>query len=289
MTNKLALGTVQFGLPYGVANKVGQPSLGDMRRILEAARKSGIDTLDTARAYGDSEQRLGDCNMAGWRVITKLPDRHGAQRVSDWAESCLRHSLAQLKTSKVEALLLHRPALLLSVDGHELYSTLQSMKEAGLVSKIGVSVYGPEELDMLVPGFGLDLVQLPLNVLDRRFLKSGWLARLADRGVEVHARSCFLQGLLLTDEGKLPDKFTRWAPLWEKWTAWLRESGQCALQACLGFSQSFPEIHRVLVGVDSEQQLQEILAAAQVLSIPPPPGLYSDDPDLINPSRWNLL
>ena len=289
MTNKLALGTVQFGLAYGVANKVGQPSLGDIRRILEAARKSGIDTLDTARAYGDSERRLGDCNMAGWRVITKLPDRHGAQRVSDWAESCLRQSLAELKTSKVEALLLHRPALLLSADGRELYSALQSMKETGLVNKIGVSVYGPEELDMLVPGFGLDLVQLPLNVLDRRFLKSGWLARLADRGIEVHARSCFLQGLLLAEAGKLPDKFSRWALLWEKWTAWLRESGQSALQACIGFSQSLPEIHRVLVGVDSEQQLKEILAAAQAPSIHPPSGLYSDDPDLINPSRWNLL
>lgn len=289
MTNKLALGTVQFGLPYGIANKVGQPSLGDIRRILKAARQSGIDTLDTARAYGDSERRLGDCNMAGWRVITKLPDRHGAQRVSDWAESCLRQSLAELKASKVEALLLHRPALLLSADGHELYSTLQSMKESGRVSKVGVSVYGPEELDILVPGFGLDLVQLPLNVLDRRFIKSGWLARLADRGIEVHARSCFLQGMLLAEAGKQPDKFLRWAPLWEKWTAWLRESGQSALQACLGFSQSLPDIHRVLVGVDSEQQLQQILAAAQTPSIPPPPGLYSDDPDLINPSRWNLL
>lgn len=289
MTNKLALGTVQFGLPYGVTNTVGQPSLVDIRRILEAALKSGIDTLDTARAYGDSERRLGDCNIAGWRVITKLPDRHGAQRVSDWAVSCLRQSLAELKTSKVEALLLHRPALLLSADGHELYSTLQSMKETGLVSKIGVSVYGPEELDMLVPGFGLDLVQLPLNVLDRRFLKSGWLARLADRGIEVHARSCFLQGLLLAEAGKLPDKFSRWAPLWGKWNTWLRESGQSALQACLGFSQSLPEIHRVIVGVDSEQQLQEILAAAQAPSIPPPNDLYSDDQDLINPSRWNLL
>jgi aryl-alcohol dehydrogenase-like predicted oxidoreductase len=289
MANKLALGTVQFGLPYGVANSVGQPSLEEIRRILEVARSSGIDTLDTARAYGDSERRLGICNMVEWRVVTKLPDRHGTQRVSDWAESCLRQSLAELKTSKVEALLLHRSALLLSADGHELYSTLQSLKEAGLVSKIGVSVYRPEELDMLVPGFGFDLVQLPLNVLDRRFLKSGWLARLADRRIEVHARSCFLQGLLLVEAGKLPDKFSRWAPLWEKWTEWLRESKQSALQACLGFLQPLPEIHRVLVGVDSEQQLQEILAAAQAPSIPPPSGLYSDDPDLINPSRWNLL
>jgi hypothetical protein len=166
---------------------------------------------------------------------------------------------------------------------------LQTIKETGLVSKIGVSVYGPDELEMLVPGFGLDLVQLPLNVLDRRFLKSGWLARLAEQGIEVHARSCFLQGLLLAEARKLPDKFSRWAPLWEMWTAWLRESGQSALQACLGFSQSHPEIHRVLVGVDSEQQLQEIVAAAQAPYIPPPPGLYSDDLDLINPSRWNLL
>lgn len=289
MTTKLALGTVQFGLPYGVANTLGQPSLDEVRRILASARSAGIDTLDTAVAYGDSQRRLGECDVTEWQIVSKLPARNENGQGAVWVRSCLQQALADLRVSKIAGLLLHQPALLLDPGGDEVYAGLCAVKREGLVGKIGVSVYSPAELDALISRFELDLVQLPFNVLDRRMLHSGWLNRLSAQGVEVHARSCFLQGLLLVNDDQRPRKFDRWSSIWRRWWDWLHETGNQPLQACLAYSLSFPQITQAVVGVDCERQMREILAASCMQAVSPPDDLFSDDEDLINPSRWNLF
>jgi len=287
---RLALGTVQFGLPYGVANESGQVSHIEAGAILEHAWAAGIDTLDTAIAYGQSEQRLGEIGIDNWHVVTKLPTMPDAcTMVRDWVQESVRSSLHRLRISRLHGLLLHRSQQLLEPQGEELYAALLELKEQGCVEKIGVSIYDPEELDNLYPHFKLDLVQAPFNVLDRRLDASGWLARLYRAGTEVHVRSVFLQGLLLMGAMQRPKKFDRWMPLWNDWSRWLEEQEVTPLQACLGFALSQQEIGRVVVGVDNKKQLQEILAAAE-LEVPLPPDfLQSDDLDLINPSRWDML
>jgi len=287
MTHKLALGTVQFGLPYGVANSSGQPPLDEMHRILDCAREAGIDTLDTAVAYGDSERRLGEYGMSGWRVISKLPARSELGGASAWARACLKQSLADLKVNNLAGLMLHQSALLLGPEGDEIHACMCAMKDEGLVGKVGISVYSPAELEAVIPRFSFDLVQLPFNILDRRMLRSGWLDRLAHLKIEIHARSCFLQGLLLMNERRRPRKFDRWSSTWGRWGGWLHEAGISPLQACLAHSLSIPQISRVLVGVDDESQLREILQSSRLETPPPPDDLFSDDDNLINPSRWN--
>lgn len=287
---RLALGTVQFGLPYGVANESGQVSHMEAAAILEHAWAAGIDTLDTAIAYGQSEQRLGEISVDNWNVVTKLPTMPDAcTTVPDWVLESVRSSLNRLHINRLHGLLLHRSQQLLGPQGEELYAALLELKELGYVEKIGVSIYDPEELDNLYPHFKLDLVQAPFNVLDRRLEASGWLARLYRAGTEVHVRSIFLQGLLLMGAAQRPKKFDRWMPLWNDWDSWLEEQEVTPLQACLGFVLSQQEIWHVVVGIDNKKQLQEILAAAEV-EVPLPPNLLqSDDPDLINPSRWDTL
>lgn len=287
--SRIALGTAQFGLPYGIANRRGQVHRADLATILDRAQAAGIDTLDTAMAYGDSEQRLGERGVGQWRVITKLPELPvSCADVAAWARTSVQGSLAKLRLARLGAVLLHRPLQLLEPQGPALHTALLALKDEGLVEKVGISIYGPADLDALWHAFRPELVQAPLNVLDRRLLTSGWMARMHAAGTEIHVRSIFLQGLLLMDAASRPAMFSRWQPLWDRWTRWLSEASVSPLRACLGLALSQREVSRVVVGVDSLEQLEDILAAAVDANPVPPAALGCDDADLLDPSRWAL-
>jgi aryl-alcohol dehydrogenase-like predicted oxidoreductase len=287
---KLALGTVQFGLNYGVSNAVGVVSQVEASDILADARSHGIDTLDTAAAYGESESVLGASNIEGWQVVSKLPPEiQGDLSVADWAVASVNGSLARLRQSKLYGILLHRPSQLLGVGGDGLYRALQQLKLEGVVSKIGVSIYDPEELNTLCQYFDFDLVQAPFSVFDRRLVRSGWMTRLAASGVELHVRSIFLQGLLLMKGEERPLKFNRWAKLWCDWHAWLAESDISATEACIRYALSQQEIGKVVVGVQSRGQLAEIVNAASRGALEIPLHLSTDAEALLNPACWSTL
>lgn len=288
--SKLALGTVQFGLPYGIANQAGQVSRAEAKTMLQLAAANSIDTLDTAIAYGESEICLGEVGSQGFRLVTKLPEvPDGCTDVSAWVKEQLDESLARLNVSSLYGLLLHRSEQLLGNHGPALYRTLQKLKETGQVQKLGVSIYAPSELDRLIPHYRFDLVQAPFNLVDRRLQTSGWLRRLQHEGVEIHTRSAFLQGLLLLAYVERPDKFSPWNNLWQKWHGWLADHKVSALQACLALPLSFPEIDRVVVGADSELQLAQILCAANTQLNFSLPDLSCVDENLINPAYWSRL
>lgn len=284
---KLALGTAQFGLNYGISNSGGKISKENALDLLSYARCNGVETLDTAIAYGDSEQALGNIGVAGWQVITKLPAlSEGEENIESWVERQLQGSLSRLGVSNVYGLLLHRPQQLLESSGPDLIHALERLKQQGLVENIGVSIYQPEELDSLVDIMGLDLVQAPLNVFDRRLIDSGWLARLKDQGAEVHVRSVFMQGLLLMPTALRPEKFMRWQKLWAEWDGWLASNKIDPVAACLGFVLSEPRVDKVIVGVESAMQLENIIKASTVMSPNVPASISSLDIDLLNPARW---
>jgi aryl-alcohol dehydrogenase-like predicted oxidoreductase len=291
---KLALGTVQFGLNYGIANQSGQVSFAQASEVLALARLHGIADLDTAIAYGDAEARLGQIGVRGFRVVTKLPPLPatlpgGVADAGVWAKTQLAASLQRLGLGGVYGLMLHRSADLLGPEGPALVQALEDMQAEGWVQKLGISVYAPSELDAVMPLARWGLVQAPLNLLDRRLQTSGWLKRLKDLGVEVHTRSAFLQGLLLTSADALPPKFLPWLALWQRWQDWHSATGCSALGACLAFAQSFPEVDRVVVGVDGPAHLQDIVAALSEPMPPYWPEIATDDDRLVNPSRWAEL
>jgi aryl-alcohol dehydrogenase-like predicted oxidoreductase len=284
---RIALGTVQFGLPYGIANKVGQVERTAAASILTDARAAGIDTLDTAIAYGQSEQVLGEIGVSGWRIVTKLPPLpDGVPDITRWVDEQVAGSMQRLGVSTLYGLLLHRARDLTGPRGTTLYGALRALRERAAIAKLGVSIYDPDELDALPRELRVDLVQAPFNVIDRRIESSGWLARLAAAGVEVHVRSVFLQGLLLMDRAALPGYFETWRERWDSWHGWLARERLSALSSCLAFALSRAAIARVVVGVDSPQQLQGILLEADRAAIEPPAMLSSNDPALVNPSRW---
>lgn len=287
--NRFAIGTANFGLKYGVANRVGQLTVERVREVLSRAESAGISMLDTAVVYGNSEDTLGHFGLSSWDVVTKIPAvPDDCNDVSGWVQKQVDVSLRKLGIGRLYALLLHRPEQLLGSIGSALYRALNEQKVRGVASKIGISIYSPEELDKLFGAMMFDLVQVPFNVLDRRLIASGWLSRLYAQNVEVHARSVFLQGLLLTEPNKRPRMFSRWQLLWDIYERWLADTELTSLQACLRYVESYPEIARIVVGVDGAEQLSGILAAADGVLPPVPESLGTEDADLLNPSRWNL-
>ncbi|MFZ4536855.1 aldo/keto reductase [Propionivibrio sp.] len=288
--NRLALGTAQFGLPYGIANQAGQVTRQQAKAMLTLASTNGIDTLDTAIAYGDSEACLGAVGTDGFKLVTKLPALpDGCLEVSAWVRQQVAASMLRLGVSAVYGLLLHRPDQLLGPSGAALYQALQVLKDNGQVQKVGISIYSPSELRALMPQYHFDLVQAPFNLLDRRLYSTGWMQRLHDAGVEVHTRSAFLQGLLLMALGDIPAKFAPWSDLWHRWHRWLADRNVSAVQACLAFPLSFPEIDRLVVGADSPSQLAQIMNAANWQPTSDLPDFQCEDENLINPAHWTTL
>lgn len=287
--NKLALGTVQFGLNYGIANTRGQVSPEEVREILNMARNAGVDTLDTAIAYGNSEDVLGREDISGFRVITKLPEIPLQVDIHGWIWQQVQDSLQRLRQTSVYGLLLHRPGQLLDGRGTEILAVLNDLKTSGLVKKTGISIYAPAELDSLNSVLVPDIVQSPFNVLDQRLKTSGWLEKLKKQGSEIHVRSVFLQGLLLFSQGARPARFSHWQPTWEAWHQWLDQYHLNPLHACLRFAIDTPGIDRIVVGCDSQAQWREILQAESATGLPAIPDFSVDDDRILNPALWNSL
>ncbi len=288
--NRLAIGTAQFGLSYGIANQVGKVSQTEAKEILKLASKSGIKILDTAIAYGDSEKSLGNLGIKNFQLVTKLPIVPiDCQDVGVWVKEQVRSSFSRLGIKDIYGLLLHQSNQLLGPYGKDLYRELNLLKESGKVKKIGISIYSPFELEALKDKYDFDLVQAPFNIIDQRLHSSGWLSRLKNKGVEVHTRSVFLQGLLLMEQAHIPNKFLKWSDLWYKWHNWLDDYEGTATEACLSLPLSFPEIDKVIVGVDNSKQLLQILNSAKNLNIKSLPDLQCSNEGLINPANWPNL
>ena len=277
---KLALGTVQFGLDYGITNHSGQVAIDEVKDILDYAKTNNIDTLDTAARYGNSEQVLGEVGVNNYRIITKTtPLKNGV----DGVIKDFHQSLDNLNIGQVDGLLIHNIDDVKDKRFGDLFHKLNELKEEGLINKIGFSTYTPDQVDFLLENFDFDLIQVPFNIFDSRLVKGGQLKALKKRNIEIHARSVFLQGVLL-DFDNLSDYFLTWKTQFIEYQAMVKNSGLSLLEYALNFVLSVQEIDRVLVGVNNEQQLREI-----VLSLKGLDGLedyFINDINLLNPSLW---
>ena len=295
--SRLALGGAQFGSHYGITNATGQVSGEEVRAILTLARKSGIDTIDTARLYGDSEAVIGHChNIAGDFRIASKTERFGAMSSSSEAvrllQAAFASSLEALRRPALYALLVHDPRDLLGPLGSAIWSSLEDLKALGQVQKIGVSVYEADEVDAIMNRYPVEIVQVPFNALDQRLVQGGQLQALDAAGVEVHARSIFLQGLLLAAPSDLPRRFIPLRAYIEQLDKAFSQQGLNRLQGLLAVGIQRSEISRLVVGVTSAKELNAIVAAATGADTARPLDL-SDIPEVdsrfLNPTRWAEL
>lgn len=285
--SKLALGTAQFGLDYGIANTGGQIPIEEADRILVAAREVGIDTIDTAISYGDSEERLGRLGVDDWKVISKVPALpESIVDVNQWLVDHVRGSLSRLGVRQLDGLLLHRPIDILCARSSEYVQALTFVRSEGLVRSIGYSIYSPDELADLVAVFPPDIIQSPYSIIDRRLVTSGWMKRLTEAGVRIHTRSTFLQGLLLVSGDSRPSWCNRWKSLWQTFSEECDALNTSPLALSLGYVLSQPLVERVVVGVDTFAHFQQVVQACSQVSPVNFPELACEDLGLIDPTRW---
>ena len=284
---KLVLGTVQFGMTYGITNVSGPPTLNQVKSILHQAQISGIDFLDTARSYGESEVVLGE-SAAGneWKIVSKLPAYIKPSEIS----STLNLSLQALKRDSLYGLLLHRSEDFIETGGAKLFAELNNLKLSGIVKKIGFSVYNPEILKRIIGDYTIDLVQLPLNVFGQSFLEDELLERLKSKNIEVHVRSPFLQGIALAEISRVPALFSSEIEKLKDFENISQQLKVSKAALALNFLKKNPFVDKIVFGVDSLEQLRFNLDAYHTeIKFDDYTRFKFSNNKLANPSLWNVL
>ena len=286
----LALGTVQFGLAYGIAGRDAPVPEDEARAILAHAVDCGVDTLDTAAAYGDIEPRLARLvDRLPLKVISKVPaipahltPEEAAQFATDSAEQSLQR-LGDL----LRGLMLHQASDLHGERGHAVMAGLRPWAARhGII--LGVSGYGAADIGPCRKHHGIELAQLPGNALDQRITSPDAVAAL--QGMEIHLRSALLQGLLLMPLSEACIKLPPATTALQQWHAFCAQTGQSPLVAALSLAKSFEVVSSVVLGVDSLQQWQAITTAWQLAAAHMAPQLAVDaQSPIIDPRQWRSL
>ncbi|MCX6992710.1 MAG: aldo/keto reductase [Kiritimatiellaeota bacterium] len=255
--SKLMLGTVQFGLNYGIANTEGQPSYAKSRDIISAAFASGVNCLDTAAAYGNSEEVIGRALKelglsAKVLVITKVPiiENLAAKAAEDFIFGSIRNSMAKLGKDILDGCLFHRE------DDVKYMDILLKARDQGLIKKAGISLDSTAFIDAVL-GSGAEYVQLPFNILDKRLTSTGFIGKAKSKGMALFSRSVYLQGLLLMSEEKISEQLKDVIPVRRKLEALAAEKGMAAAELYMRFVLTHGEIDSILTGVDNLEQLRE--------------------------------
>jgi aryl-alcohol dehydrogenase-like predicted oxidoreductase len=242
--SKLGIGTVQFGLPYGISNTNGQTSAEEVSKILQVGAEHGVNLLDTASAYGNAETVIGKNDLTKFNLVSK----YITPTADNTIEKQLHSSIYHLQLKNLYGYLAHRPAEILN-DKLQ-WKILKDFQQKGLVEKVGFSLNTTDELQALLnKEFIPDLIQVPYNYFDNRF--ENLMQQLKERGCEIHTRSAFLQGLFFKDANTLPSFFDIVKPLIKR----VQQQTTNISGALLHFAVAKPFIDKVIIGVENAQQL----------------------------------
>ena len=290
---KIGLGAVQFGVDYGVSNTHGKTTKYEVSQILQFAYENGISLIDTATSYGSSESILGEVvTNDDWRFVTKTPNFSdnslNSTHVNQLKES-FNQSLFNLRKKNIYGLLLHSCDDLLKPGGELIFREMERLREIGMVKKIGVSAYSSKQIAAILGKFNIDIIQLPINIFDQHLFVDGWLEKLKNKNVEIHARSTFLQGLLLMPRTTIPTYFLPIKEKIELFSKSAQELSLSKLELALGYVMGINEVDKIVVGVNTIEQLREIIEAAQVKVNPMEfTDVSINNPIYTNPSLWKI-
>lgn len=295
LKSKLALGTVQFGLDYGVSNTQGRTPEAEVRKILDYAFSHSVNMLDTAPLYGNSEEILGRNIITATQIdiVTKTPvvtNDTVCNKDVELLRSTFFNSIELLRRKQVHGLMLHHVDDLFKPGGEILFKVMRSLRSQGLTKMIGVSVYTGEQIERVLGYYDIDIIQIPINIFDQRLLHNGILDKLKERKVEIHARSIFLQGLLLMKSQSLPDCFASIRKMLADFHDYLAQKCLTPVQGALGFVHSLPQVDYVVCGVNSLSQWKELIDSAKcsIRSQEVVKFAVNNDPSILNPSLWKV-
>ncbi len=293
---KMAIGTAQFGLDYGISNTGGKMPFPEAMRVLAEAEAFGIRLLDTAAAYGDSEEVLGCCMKDGvnpFDIVTKISigkrENIGNEDITAILDVIFNRSMAKLGKNRIYGLLAHSPDDLTGPQGEVFWAWMENQKGCGRVEKTGASVYYPREAFEIMNKYPVDILQIPLSVFDQRMIVSGVIKEAKSRGIEIHCRSVFLQGLYFMDPRITGDHFEPVRPFLEEFSSAVSRSGYTMQEVLLGFALSVEGVDNVIVGVENSRQLVQIIEAAGLTVEGFDWARWQlDDERFVVPSNWVL-
>lgn len=284
---QLILGTAQFGAGYGITNNKRRIDDQSVIEIVDTALARGISLFDTATDYGDSQDRLGALaeQTTTASFITKFSLAETGEPPT--AESLYEESMRRLRVEKLAGLLFHKVADLSDERSLLAFDVVRRARDAGIIDRVGVSIYDKSDLNRVLTAFpDLDILQIPGSIVDRRLLDDDDVHALSARGVEIHVRSVFLQGLLLADPSAFDERFVALSPVVASLRSHALETGVELLELLLSFVRDYPIVDAVLVGATS---VAEIGAIADAWGAPSGP-LFDMAPalplEVIDPRRW---
>jgi len=293
--DNLCIGTAQFGIKYGIANKKGQSGIDEIKRIVETASENGIFFYDTAASYGKSESILGkvfsDLNITDKaNCITKLsPDFSFISY--DELKKAISNSLDKLQISTLWGLLIHRTKI--KGDWNNFTTAIKKLKSEKIVKNFGASIYQPEDALRFAKEEYIDIIQVPFNILDRRLLNNDFFDIALENQKKVFIRSIFLQGLLLMDENQLINKKMEWAlPYLYRFHDYIENNTIDKKSFALKMVRQYLLDAKLIIGLDSHDQLLENIKILK--SKPLPENLINDwcanlpnyPERFLNPSKW---
>lgn len=287
MKNSFILGTAQFGSSYGITNQLGQPSKQEIEEILDFSFEKGIEYLDTALSYGNSLEILS-CyfkrnDHKKFKIVTKF------SVLSDYDDIYNQLSSFLDKTScdPFQTLFIHDTWKVDQVDQSKLQCFLNKVLKNNIAKNIGVSIYKPSEVKLKVADMPIQTIQCPINLFNQEFLFPDKMMLLKNKKVEIHARSVFLQGLLLSN--KLPEKLIALAPHWQTYQKFINQSGISPLNLIVSWLKNHIMIDKWVIGVNTKKELVDILDEFNKLK--PITGLNIGNLDishhpLVDPRNW---
>jgi aryl-alcohol dehydrogenase-like predicted oxidoreductase len=288
--SKLSLGTVQFGLDYGVANTSGQPTQSRVNEIINFVNASGINCFDTAQAYGNSEEILANSllNIDNSLVISKL---QSALFQNNLKEN-VKISLKKLKTNSLFGLLLHDSELLYKWnDKHK--QNVSELINNNMVKYFGVSIYSSEDFDLAIENDDISIIQIPFNIFDQRAIKLNWFEKARKKNKLIFIRSVFLQGLLLMDKDKIPKKLEHAKKYIEVFESLCKKLNLSKNELALSFVDTVAKDSLLLFGCDNIEQAKENINNYNSLKHLDDTVLlrlkdeFNDvDESIYNPTRW---
>lgn len=269
---------------YGVNSK----SYIKTKVINTILKNKKIDQIDTAISYKIANKKLSQIETKKFKVCSKIPFYDlGSYHIEKKIFYDVKKHLKFIKKKKLEVLYLHDTSMLFHKNRNILIKVLKKLKSKKIIKKTGFSVYSPDELNRLLKIYHPDVVQIPVNIFDRRFLKKSLLNKLKKKNISIYLRSIFLQGILLKNIKKLPKFFYRWKNLFYNWEKWLKKNKISKVEGCLSILNTIDTKINLIIGVENPKQLEEILRLINTKNNPPK-NIFSNNEVLVNPSKWKL-
>ncbi len=289
-----------MGMNYGITNNTGKMSVHEACRVIKIAKSVGIDLIDTAFSYGNSEEVIGCCLSSSgvnnnFKIITKTPinlRKYSSKEIPEIIRKSILQSCYRLKVNRIYGYLVHHVGDLLSPAKRIIRETLEDVKNCGLVEKIGFSAYEAHEIESVLEDGIMDIIQVPYNAVDHRLIRLGILQEMKRYSIEIHARSIFLQGVLLKPVENMASFFSPLVPAIQEIDKICFDLGVSRLAVLIAIVWQSNLIDRIIIGVDNSYQMEMLVKSfheASKVSIDfdaIQEKLKVDDVKVLNPSLW---